>query len=62
MNNYLRNEYVFKIKFSTNQKKGYEKEKRIYDFLNNNLASDISIPRIEYSHISDEYLFSVINK
>ena len=30
----VNNEYVFKIKFSANKKKGYEKEKAIYDFLN----------------------------
>ena len=28
----VNNEYVFKIKFSANKKKGYEKEKAIYDF------------------------------
>lgn len=50
----VNNEYVFKIKFSANKKKGYEKEKAIYDFLNKNLATDIKIPNIEYSHISDE--------
>ena len=47
-------EYIFKVKYSTNKKKGYEKEKAIYDFLNKNLATDIKIPNIEYSHISDE--------
>ena len=50
----VNNEYVFKIKFSANKKKGYEKEKAIYDFLNENLVTDIKIPNIEYSHISDE--------
>jgi aminoglycoside 2''-phosphotransferase len=50
----VNNEYVFKIKFSANKKKGYEKEKAIYDFLNKNLNTDINIPNIEYSHISDE--------
>ena len=50
----VNNEYVFKIKFSANKKKGYEKEKTIYDFLNKNLTTDINIPNIEYSHISDE--------
>ena len=29
-------EYIFKTKFSANKKKGYEKEKAIYDFLNKN--------------------------
>ena len=46
--------YIFKIKFSANKKKGYEKEKAIYDFLNSRLNTDIKIPNIEYSYISDE--------
>ena len=50
----VNNEYVFKIKFSSNKKKGYEKEKAIYDFLNKHLETNISIPNIEYSYISDE--------
>ena len=50
----VNNEYVFKIKFSQNKKKGYEKEKAIYDFLNNNLNTNIKIPNIEYSYISDD--------
>ena len=50
----VNNEYVFKIKFSANKKKGYEKEKVIYDFLNKNLKTNIKIPRIEYSYITDE--------
>lgn len=50
----VNNEYIFKIKFSANKKKGYEKEKVIYDFLNKNLETYIKIPNIEYSHISDE--------
>lgn len=50
----VNNEYVFKIKFSANKKKGYEKEKAIYDFLNKNLKTNINIPRIEYSYITDE--------
>ena len=50
----VNNEYVFKIKFSANKKKGYEKEKAIYDFLNKNLKTNIKIPRIEYSYITDE--------
>lgn len=52
---YLVNDkYIFKIKFSANKKKGYEKEKAIYDFLNSRLNTDIKIPNIEYSYISDE--------
>lgn len=50
----VNDEYVFKMKFSVNKKKGYEKEKAIYDFLNKNLHTDISFPNIEYSYISDE--------
>ena len=50
----VNDEYVFKIKFSSNKKKGYEKEKAIYDFLNKNLKTSIKIPVIEYSYISDE--------
>ena len=47
-------EYVFKMKFSANKKKDYEKEKAIYDFLNKRLNTNIQIPNIEYSHISGE--------
>ena len=50
----VNNEYVFKIKFSVNEKKGYEKEKTIYDFLNQKIDTKIHIPKIEYSYISDE--------
>ena len=50
----VNNEYVFKIKYSANMKKGYEKEKAIYDFLNKYLNTSIKIPNIEYSHISDD--------
>ena len=50
----INNEYIFKIKFSTNKKKGYEKEKAVYDFLNRHLTLNIKIPRIEYSYITDE--------
>ena len=50
----INNEYVFKLKFSANKKKGYEKEKAIYDFLNMRLDTKIHIPKIEYSYISDE--------
>ena len=50
----INNEYVFKIKFSANKKKGYEKEKAIYDFLNKKLNTNIKIPNIEYSYISEE--------
>lgn len=50
----VNNEYIFKIKFSANKKKGYKKEKAIYDFLNKYMDTNIKIPNIEYSHISDE--------
>ena len=50
----VNDEYIFKIKFSANKKKGYEKENAIYDFLNRNLNTDIKIPNVEYSYISDE--------
>ena len=50
----VNNEYIFKMKFSANKKKGYEKEKAIYDFLNKNLKTNIKIPNIEYSLITDE--------
>lgn len=51
---HINNEYIFKIKYSANKKKGYKKEKAIYDFLNENLNSNIKIPKIEYSYLSDE--------
>ena len=50
----INDEYIFKIKFSFNEKKGYKKEKAIYDFLNKKINTDIKIPNIEYSHISDD--------
>ena len=50
----VNNEYIFKTKFSANKKKGYTKEKAIYDFLNKKLNTNIMIPNIEYSYISDE--------
>lgn len=49
----VNNEYVFKIKYSVD-KKSYEKEKNIYDFLNKKMNTNIKIPNIEYSYISDE--------
>ena len=36
----VNNEYIFKTKFSVNNKKGYAKEKAIYDFLNKNKIID----------------------
>ncbi|BDP75397.1 hypothetical protein EfmAA96_31820 (plasmid) [Enterococcus faecium] len=50
----VNNEYIFKTKFSTNKKKSYAKEKAIYNFLNTNLETNVKIPNIEYSYISDE--------
>ncbi len=49
----VNNEYIFKIKISANQKKGYEKEKAILDFLNNNLNTNINIPKIEFYHVTE---------
>ena len=43
-------EYIFKTKFSANKKKGYEKEKAIYDFLNQRLNTNIKIPNVKYSY------------
>lgn len=51
----VNDEYIFKIKISANEKKGYKKEKAILDFLNEYLKSDIKIPKIEYSYISSEF-------
>lgn len=51
---FVNDEYIFKTKFSANKKKGYEKEKAIYDFLNKNLTTNIKIPRIDFSYITDE--------
>ncbi|MBP3708027.1 MAG: phosphotransferase [Clostridia bacterium] len=48
----VNNEYIFKIKISANQKKGYEKEKAILDFLNKNLNTNINIPKIEFYHVT----------
>ena len=50
----VNDEYIFKINFSANKKKGYEKEKAIYDFLNGRLNTNIKIPNIEYSFISED--------
>ena len=50
----VNSEYIFKSKFSANKKKGYKKEKAIYDFLNQKLNTNIKIPNIEYSYFSDE--------
>ena len=50
----VNDEYIFKIKFSANKKKGYEKEKAIYDFMNSRLNNSVNIPNIEYSYISDD--------
>lgn len=50
----VNDEYIFKIKYSENMKKGYAKEKAIYDFLNKNLKSEIKVPKVDYAHITDE--------
>ena len=49
----INNEYIFKIKISNNPKKGYEKEKAILDFINNNLETTIQIPKIDYIYVDD---------
>lgn len=49
----VNNEYIFKIKISANQKKGYEKERAILDFLNKNLNTNINIPKIEYYSVTE---------
>ena len=52
---YLINDcYVFKIKYNLLKNKSYEKEKKIYDFLNSNLKCDIKIPNVEYFYSGDE--------
>lgn len=50
----VNNEYIFKIKYSANRKKGYEKEKAIYDFINKYMHTKINIPKIEFSYIGDD--------
>lgn len=47
-------QYIFKIKYSANQKKGYQKEKAVYDFLNRHMKCDIKIPNVEYSLITGD--------
>lgn len=47
-------QYIFKIKYSINKKKGYEKEKAVYDFLNRYMTSSVAIPKIEYSLIDEK--------
>ncbi len=49
----INDEYIFKIKISANEKKGYVKEKAILDFLNDNLKTDISIPKVEYFFVDE---------
>ena len=46
--------YVFKIKYSANDKQSYAREKDIYDFLNKQLKSNVSVPNIEYSYLGDD--------
>lgn len=46
--------YIFKIKYSANKKKGYEKEKAVYDLLNKHMKSSIQIPKVEYSLIGEK--------
>ena len=50
----INDEYIFKIKTSANEKKGYVKEKAILDFLNDNLDTSISIPKVEYFFVDED--------
>ena len=50
----INDEYIFKIKISSNKKKGYEKEKAVLDFLNRNLKTTIKIPQIDFIYIDNE--------
>ncbi len=50
----INDEYIFKLKISSNQKKGYKKEKAVLDFLNRNLKTTIKIPQIEFIYIDNE--------
>ena len=49
----INDKYIFKLKISSNQKKGYKKEKAVLDFLNRNLKTTIKIPQIEFIHIDN---------
>lgn len=49
----INDEYIFKIKTSSSEQKGYIKEKAILDFLNDNLKTDISIPKVEYFFVDE---------
>lgn len=49
----INNEYIFKIKTSSNRKKGYIKEKAILDFINTNMEIQIQIPEIDYIYVDD---------
>ena len=50
----INDEYIFKIKISANEKKGYKKEKAVLDFLNRKLKTTIKIPKIDFIDIDDE--------
>lgn len=50
----INDEYIFKLKISSNKKKGYKKEKAVLDFLNRNLKTTIKIPQIEFIYIDNE--------
>ena len=50
----INDEYIFKLKISSNQKKGYKKEKAVLDFLNRNLKTTIEIPQIDFIYIDNE--------
>ena len=50
----INDEYIFKLKISSNKKKGYNKEKAVLDFLDRNLKTKIKIPQIEFIYIDNE--------
>lgn len=50
----INDEYIFKLKISSNKKKGYKKEKAVLDFLNRNLRTTIKIPQIDFIYIDNE--------
>ena len=50
----INDEYIFKLKISSNKKKGYKKEKAVLDFLNRNLRTTIKIPQIDFIYIDNK--------
>lgn len=50
----INDEYIFKLKISSNKKKGYKKEKAVLDFLHRNLKTAIKLPQIDFIYIDNE--------